>query len=219
MSAVPLTVLVADDLESNRRLIRASIKSEGYNIVEVTNGQEALEFLEKVTVPVVGLVDWEMPELDGLTVCKRARKREFSPPSFLILVTIRDSQADIIAGLQQGANDYIIKPFDYAELLARVKIGAQIVNLQQTLMDQAQELRDALNQIKILTGILPICSYCSKIRDDKNNWEKLDRYVARHSEASFSHGVCPECYREHMIPMLKEAESRSKKTAEKSGDV
>ena len=200
-----MTVLVADDLESNRRLIRASIKSEPYDLVEVTNGRDALEFLLNATGPVVGLIDWEMPEFDGLTVCKRARERENPPPLFLILITIRDSREDVLAGLQQGANDYITKPFDYAELLARVKIAAQIVNLQQTLTDQAEQLRDALTEIKVLTGLLPICSYCAKIRDDKNNWEKLELYVARHSEASFSHGICPECYQVQIIPMLREA--------------
>jgi hypothetical protein len=96
----------------------------------------------------------------------------------------------------------VTKPYDYSELLARVKIGVQIVELQQKLIDQAEQLREAMKQIKVLSGFLPICSYCNKIRDEGNQWERIDTYVSRHSEASFSHGICPDCYQKEMEPML-----------------
>jgi CheY-like chemotaxis protein len=199
-----MTILIADDIEMNRKLVRASLKAEGYDMIEVTNGKEALAILQTATAPIVGLIDWEMPEIDGVEVCRQARLRANAPPLFLILLTIRDAQKDIVMGLQHGANDYVTKPFDYAELLARVKIGVQIVGLQQKLINQADELRHALDRVYLLSGFLLICSYCHKIRDSHNHWEKIDAYVAQHSAAHFSHGICPGCYQEHLVPQFKE---------------
>jgi DNA-binding response OmpR family regulator len=208
-----MTILIADDIEANRRLVRASIKSEGYDLVEATNGQEALEFLRTATTPIVGVIDWEMPEIDGVEVCRQARLKLDGPPLYLILLTIRSDQKDVVNGLQKGANDYVTKPFDYSELLARVKIGVQMVELQQKLMQQAEQLREAMKQIKVLSGFLPICSYCNKIRDEDNTWERVETYVSKHSEASFSHGICPECYQKEMAPMLAELKARNESAA------
>ncbi len=121
----------------------------------------------------------------------------------MILLTIRNDQKDVVRGLQQGANDYVTKPYDYSELLARVKIGVQFVELKQKLILQAEQLRDATKQIKVLSGFLPICSYCNKIRDEGNHWEKIDTYVAKHSEASFSHGICPDCIKKYVSPEIQ----------------
>jgi phosphoserine phosphatase RsbU/P len=199
-----MTILIADDLETNRKLVRVSLKAEGYDLVDVTNGREALDFLHAATTPVVGLIDWEMPEIDGVEVCRRARERKDAPPLFLILLTIRDNQKDIVRGLSNGANDYVTKPFDYAELLARVKIGVNIVELQQKLLLQNEELRQMLDQVYFLSGFLLVCSYCQKIRDAHDHWEKADAYMSQHSANHFSHGICPDCYKEHIVPQLTE---------------
>jgi DNA-binding response OmpR family regulator len=194
-----MTVLIADDEESSRKLVRAILKSTGYALIEASNGQETLTLLQKSTTPIVGLIDWEMPELDGLEVCRQARLASDLPPLFLILLTVRDSLQDVVAGLQSGANDYVTKPFDHTELLARVNVGARLVELQQALIDQARELRDALAQFRQLSGLLPICSYCKKIRDDKNYWQQVESYVSEHTDAQFSQGICPECYNLHIL--------------------
>ncbi len=197
-----MKILIADDHDTNRKLIRATIKNEGYEVLEVGDGSAALAAINLASSPLVCLIDWEMPQMDGLEVCKQARLRVDGPPLFLILVTIRDSRQDIVEGLQNGAHDYIIKPFDYPELLARVKIGVAMVELQQELMDKAEELTEALNKVKLLTGLLPICSYCSKIRD-KDHWERIDMYIAKHSQVDFSHGICPDCYQKVVVPEYK----------------
>ena len=197
-----MLVLVADDLDVNRKLLRTLLVAEGYNVVEANNGVDAFNMIQGATVPVVGLIDWEMPEMEGIEVCQQARKLEFSPPIYLILLTVRDSKQDIVAGLSGGANDYITKPFDKTELLARVSIGKQMVQLQQNLNERVAELRDALASVKQLGGLLPICSYCKKIRDDHNYWQQVESYVGEHSHAKFSHSICPECYEEIVKPQM-----------------
>ena len=88
------------------------------------------------------------------------------------------------------------------ELLARVKIGLQMVELQQSLASRVAELQEALAQVRRLSGILPICSYCKKIRDDHDFWKRVEEYITDHSEAQFTHGICPECYKIHIKPDL-----------------
>lgn len=197
-----MIVLVADDLEVNRKLLRALLSSDGYDVIEAANGTDALQILQGANGPIVGLIDWEMPELEGIEVCRQARAIENSPPIYLILLTVRDSKQDIVTGLKAGANDYITKPFDKTELLARVGIGKQMVQLQQTLTEHVAELREALLNVKQLGGLLPICSYCKKIRDDQNYWQQVEAYVGKHSEAKFSHSICPQCYEEIIKPQM-----------------
>jgi DNA-binding response OmpR family regulator len=197
-----MTVLVADDHEVNRKLLRSILQGEGYEVLEAANGIDALNLLESATSPMVGLVDWEMPQMEGIEVCRQARELKDLPPIFLILVTVRDSKQDVVAGLQSGANDYITKPFDKTELLARVKVATQMVELQQVLTERVEELKEALLNVKQLSGLLPICSYCKKIRDDQNYWQQVESYVGKHSEAQFSHSICPTCYEEFVKPQM-----------------
>jgi DNA-binding response OmpR family regulator len=197
-----MTVLVADDHDVNRKLLRSILQGEGYEVLEAANGIDALNLLESASSPMVGLVDWEMPQMEGIEVCRQARELKNLPPIFLILVTVRDSKQDVVAGLQSGANDYITKPFDKTELLARVKVATQMVELQQVLTERVEELKEALLNVKQLSGLLPICSYCKKIRDDQNYWQQVESYVGKHSEAQFSHSICPTCYEEFVKPQM-----------------
>jgi len=197
-----MTVLIADDYDINRKLLRALLTTEKYEVIEAADGATALDLLKNTTEPVVGLIDWEMPGLEGIEVCRQARLIAGLPPLFLILVTVRDSKMDIVAGLQSGANDYITKPFDKTELLARVKVGTQMVKLQQSLTKHVAELEEALVRVKQLSGLLPICGYCKKIRDDKNYWQQVEAYVGKHSEAKFSHSICPDCYESIVKPEM-----------------
>ena len=117
-----MTVLVADDHDVNRKLLRTLLSAEGYDVVEASNGTDALGILQKRTEPAVGLIDWEMPQVEGIEVCRRTRALESSVPLFLILVTVRDSKQDVVAGLQAGANDYMAKPLDVEKLLSLVRV-------------------------------------------------------------------------------------------------
>jgi DNA-binding response OmpR family regulator len=205
-----MTVLLADDDSTSRDLMRAIVSKKNYDLVEASNGVQALEILENTSTPIVALIDWEMPEMEGVEVCRRVRANKLPAPRFLILVTVRDSKRDVVAGLSAGANDYITKPFDKTELLARVNTGVQVVELQQALTQRVEELADALAKVKQLSGLLPICSYCKKIRDDRNYWQQVDDYVSSHSEATFSHSICPDCYEHIVMPQLHPPESDPK---------
>ena len=145
-----------------------------------------------------------MPELDGVEICRRARKRPDPQPLHIILLTARGRKEDIIAGLQAGADDYVTKPFDHEELRARVQVGVRVVELQAALAVRVVELEEALARVRQLRGLLPICSYCKKIRDDKNYWQQVEQYVGAHSDVQFSHGICPDCYQKVVEPQLDE---------------
>lgn len=197
-----MNVLLADDDQNSRHVLRAILTGEHYDVVEVDNGLAALETLQHATEAFVALIDWEMPGLEGTEVCRRVRELSNAQPIHLILLTARDSKADVVQGLRTGANDYIVKPFNRTELLARVGIGAQMVGLQRSLTQHIEELEEALKRVKQLSGLLPICSYCKKIRDDSNYWQQVESYVMVHSEAQFSHSVCPSCYESIVKPEM-----------------
>ena len=144
-----------------------------------------------------------MPGMTGPEICRRARQIKTDQPTYLILLTSRDTRQDIVSGLQAGANDYVTKPFDFDELRARVQVGERVLQLQKALAGRVKELEEALANVKMLQGLLPICLYCKKIRGDHNYWQQLDKYVADHTEARFSHGICPECYAKVVKPELE----------------
>jgi sigma-B regulation protein RsbU (phosphoserine phosphatase) len=200
--SIRMIVLIADDLDINRKLLRSLLTADGYDVIEASDGSEAFQILQGANGPIVGLIDWEMPEMEGIEVCRQTRALASSAPIYLILLTVRDSKQDIVAGLKAGANDYITKPFDKTEMLARVGIGKQMVQLQQALTERVEELREALVSVKQLGGLLPICSYCKKIRDDQNYWQQVEAYVGKHSEAQFSHSICPTCYEDIVKPEM-----------------
>ena len=123
-------------------------------------------------------------------------------PPYLILLTARSEKTDVVIGLDSGADDYLTKPFDSSELRARIQVGTHVLELQKTLVDRVQELEAALSQVKQLQGLLPICSYCKKVRSEENYWQRVESYLAEHAQVVFSHGICPDCYRTVVQPQL-----------------
>jgi DNA-binding response OmpR family regulator len=198
-----MKVLVADDDGATRRLLESTLRSWEYEVCAATDGAEALRILEEGPRPDIALLDWVMPEKDGPEVCRIVRARPQTVPFYIILLTSRGGRQNIIQGLQAGADDYITKPFDPDELRARLEVGRRIVELQRSLAERVQQLEDALARVKQLQGLVPICSYCKKIRNDTNYWEQLESYLSDHSEAKFSHGICPECYEKIVKPELE----------------
>jgi DNA-binding response OmpR family regulator len=110
------------------------------------------------------------------------------------MVTSASETTDITAGLEAGADDYVVKPFHAAELKARAQVGMRMVALQDSMARRLTELEQALANVKQLRGLLPMCAYCKKIRVDDKYWQQLEGYLTDHSEAEFSHGICPECF-------------------------
>ena len=144
--------------------------------------------------PAMAILDWSMPGADGVALCREIRESPSLNSMYVILLTAHDTRDAIVAGLSGGADEYVTKPFDWGVLQARLRIGVRITTLQQTLSQRVDELQKALMMVKQLSGLLPICSYCKRIRRDGDYWQQLESYVSEHSEAEFSHGVCPECF-------------------------
>src|SRR5919204_3876475 len=164
----------------------------------------------RATNPTMAILDWMMPEIDGPDVCRRVRRELPLANMYLLLVTARESRGDVVAGLDAGADDYIIKPFDPEELRARVAVGVRVLGLQQKLAERVAELQTALSSVKQLRGLLPICSYCKRIRGDDQYWQQVEGYIAEHSDAQFSHGICPSCY----ATIAAELDAAARKRAE-----
>jgi len=188
-------ILIADDDLASRTVLASVLEREGHEVETAANGAEAWHALQQPGAPALAILDWMMPEMDGLEVVRRVRARPTEWPPYLIMLTTKGEKADVIAGLEAGTNDYLAKPFDPGELRARVEVGRRMIEMQNALAAKVGELRQALEQVKTLRGIVPICSSCKKIRDDKGYWNQIEVYLGAHSDVEFSHGVCPECVR------------------------
>jgi DNA-binding response OmpR family regulator len=165
-----------------------------FEVTVASTGAAAWEYLRTATVPTLAILDWMMPEMDGTEVCRRVRLELPLANMYLMLLTARESRGDLVTGLNAGADDYLTKPFDAEELRARVQVGVRVLTLQKNLAERVEELQAALTNVKQLRGLLPICSYCKRIRGDDQYWQQLEGYIAEHSDAQFSHGICPTCY-------------------------
>jgi phosphoserine phosphatase RsbU/P len=189
-----MQVLIAEDDRVTGEILARTLRRMNYETTVVVDGEQAWERLRVATEPTLAILDWMMPKMDGPDVCRRVREDLKLANMYLLLVTARESRADVVAGLDAGADDYIIKPFDPEELRARVSVGIRVLGLQQKLAERVDELQTALSSVKQLRGLLPICAYCKRIRGDDQYWQQVEGYVAEHSDAQFSHGICPTCY-------------------------
>ena len=196
-------VLVADDDPVSQRLVVSALEKWGYGVIAVNNGSDAWQTLEGEERPSMAILDWMMPGMTGLEICQRARQRAETAAVYLMLLTARGERGDSVRGLEEGADDFIVKPYDRDELRARVHVGMRIVELQASLARRVHELEGALARVKQLHGLLPICSYCKKIRNDRNYWQRVENYISEHSEATFSHGICPDCFEKLVKPELE----------------
>ena len=188
-----MKTLIADDDPTSRRLLQSAMEKWGYTVATAAEGETAWNALQALDAPQLLVLDWLMPGLDGIEICKRARLKQHLRSAYIILLTSRNDTADVIQGLESGADDYITKPFDAGELRARVQVGRRVVQLQRELAERVHCLEEALAHVKQLHGLLPICAYCKKVRDDKNYWHQVESYVSQHADVRFSHGVCPDC--------------------------
>lgn len=136
-----MKILIADDDLMSRRLLQKTLGRAGFEVSAVENGRIAADELCKVDGPRLALLDWVMPELDGPGVCQEVRKRKEQSYVYMILLTSKEKKEDVVAGLQSGADDYLIKPFDPEELKARLRTGARILDLEDRLVEAREEMR------------------------------------------------------------------------------
>ena len=175
-----MRALIADDDRMTALMLGAALERLGLTVTTVHDGQAAWDAMRGDTPPSLAIVDWIMPGLDGIELCRRLRAATLRSYVYVILLTSRAGREDLVAGLDAGADDYLTKPFDPAELQARVRVGRRMIEL--------------LASVKQLSGLLPICSYCKCIRDDEDYWAQVESYISQHTDVRFSHGICPSCY-------------------------
>jgi DNA-binding response OmpR family regulator len=188
-----MRILLAEDDAASNELLETLLESMGLEVVNCRDGTAAWEVLQSPERPALALLDWQMPELNGDEICRRVRSVPALKHLYLILVTGRARQDDIVKGLNSGANDYVTKPFNPTELEARVRVGLRVVQLQTELMARIRDLEAALAHVQRLQGLLPICVMCKKVRSDKNYWQQVDTYFSEQANVRFSHSLCPEC--------------------------
>ena len=193
---VAMRAIIADDDRIGREMVSRTLATSRFAVTSVGDGDQAWQHLKTAEGPTLAILDWMMPGLDGPEICRRVRAERPLANMYLVLLTALEGRKDIVAGLDAGADDYIVKPFDPDELRARVQVGVRVLTLQERLAERVTELEAALSRVKRLQGLLPICSYCKRIRGDDQYWQSVDAYIAEHSDAQFSHGICPPCYKE-----------------------
>jgi phosphoserine phosphatase RsbU/P len=186
-----ISILIVDDDPVIAATLNALTSAAGYAVRVAGNGREAWESHQRAPAAVV-ISDWHMPEMDGLELCRRIRARPNEPYVYFILITAYGGKQQYALGMEAGADDFITKPLDMEELRARLRVAERILGLRQYLQR--------------LEGLLPICAYCKRIRDEGGSWESIELYIQDRSKAQFSHGICADCYAKVVAPQLAQLE-------------
>ncbi len=207
-------ILIVDDTPANLRLLMQILSQAGHRVRVIPNGKLALQSVA-TTPPDLILLDIMMPELDGYEVCAQLKTDPASAAIPIIFITALNEPLDKVKAFNLGGVDYITKPFQTEEVLARVRthlhihelqIQLETANTQLTarnaeLQARNAELQEALNAIHTLSGLIPICAWCgNKIQNEEGQWVKVDTYIESHSEATFTHGICPDCLKKLKSP-------------------
>ncbi|MEI6350901.1 MAG: response regulator transcription factor [Verrucomicrobiota bacterium] len=196
-------ILIAEDHYVSRHLLERNLTNWGFNVITAEDGEAAINILDSDDAPPIAVLDWMMPKMDGVEVCERVRARKDRPYVYLLLLTAKSQKEEVAAGLEAGADDYVIKPFDPDELRARLKVGQRVVDLERTLARKVTDLEHALADVRNLKSLLPICMYCKSIRDDKDYWHRIEEYIHSETGTDFTHGICPNCLKkleDHIDP-------------------
>jgi CheY-like chemotaxis protein len=198
-----IKVLVVEDDPFFQRVLQKRLQVEGYQVQTASDGRAGMQAIVMFEPDLV-ISDWMMPEVDGLELCQSVKTGLKDAAPYFILLTAKGELSDRLLGLETGADDYLIKPCDQAELMARVRAGLRIVLL-------TQELRRTVAALSAASGGAPaaaapdgaahpadpvhlsVCSFCHRARTDAGGWQALDEYLAQQRIADVSHGLCPEC--------------------------
>jgi sigma-B regulation protein RsbU (phosphoserine phosphatase) len=205
-------LLIVDDMPVNIKMLGNSLQHEGYQIFFAVSGEEALELATRHKIDLI-LLDIMMPGMDGYQVCRALKLEERARDIPVVFLTSKTEKEDIVRGFEAGGVDYITKPFNAAELSARVRTHLELRRGRQFLASQAEELawvnqrllqknqrlQQAIDQIETLKKLLPVCAVCKKIRltgadaGQQPKWISLEAYLHLHTAADVTHCVCPEC--------------------------
>jgi len=192
---VQQTILIVDDSAPSVQLLHSALA--GYRVLFALNGEDALRLASSARPDLI-LVDVVMPGMDGLELCRRLKADDLLREIPVVFITSLARTSDEERGLELGAVDYITKPVVPALVRLRVHAQLELKRQRDLLARRTAELEEALQRLRQLEGIISICMYCKKIKNDENSWQQLESYFSQHSGASFSHGICPECFARRM---------------------
>ncbi len=212
-----IKVLVVEDDPFFQRVLQKRLAAEGYQVFAASDGREGMKAIVSFEPDLV-ISDWMMPEVDGLELCQAVKTGLRDAAPYFLLLTAKGEISNKLLALDTGADDYLVKPCDQGELMARVRAGLRIVLLTQELRKTVEELhianeelQSARAQVSELSGeMLPICSFCRKVRDAEGDWHTLEDYIAERAQADFTHGICPDCRIEHYPALTPEQKERSR---------
>lgn len=184
-----MRILIVEDDNIAATLLLASLKSLGHEASLAVSGLDGWEEFQRAPVRVV-ISDWMLPGIDGLELCRRIRGIGGDYVYFILLSNLSATGENLDQAMTAGADDFLAKPAKVSELKARLHVAERILNYA--------------TQVRQLEQIIPICGYCRKLRDDQNYWSQVEEYIGKQTGSSFSHGVCPDCYDQVIVPQMKE---------------
>ena len=188
MGSPPMKVLAVEDDDVSRSIVVRSLERLGHEVIETKDGEEAWKAWLKEK-PRVAVSDWLMPKLDGLKLCSRFRAQQGQEYLYFILLTGTGATGENRrAAAEAGVDDFLTKPVDLTELWMRLRVAERILTYT--------------TQVHRLEEMMPMCSYCKKIRDDRNYWQQIESYINERTGTEISHSVCPDCYQRVVIPEL-----------------
>lgn len=201
----PAQVLVVEDAPINVEIVLNLLGHDiGLRLRVARSGAEALASAQ-AEPPDLILLDIGLPDMDGYAVCQRLQDDPQTSQIPVIFLTSRDEPEDVVRGFEAGGVDYITKPFEPLELKARVACHLAQKRWADAERALIARLEAALAEVNALSGLIPICAWCKQVRDDSGYWQQVESYVSTHSQAKFSHGVCPECLPKLRAQFQKEA--------------
>ena len=190
-------IMVVDDTPANLNLLQKMLQDKGYRVLAFPDGKMALAAAAKHPPDLI-LLDINMPEMNGFEVCERFKADAELKEIPVIFISALTETEDKVKAFTVGGVDYVSKPFQFEEVNSRVETHLRLRRQQLELEKERRRLQQALDEIRTLRGLVPICAYCKKIRDDDGYWSQVEKYVSDHSEARFTHGICPGCFEREM---------------------
>jgi DNA-binding response OmpR family regulator len=172
-------ILIVEDDPLSSTILQDALEALGHEVVARGDGQEGWQAVQGEWFPVI-ISDMDMPHLDGLELCRRVRGVEDKGYAWFILLTSRADKVAYLEAMEAGVDDFLNKPADPDQLRARIGVATRILGLQR--------------EVRQLERLLPICSYCKKIKDREGAWSPIESYIARHTDSNFTHSICESCY-------------------------
>jgi DNA-binding response OmpR family regulator len=200
-----MRILVAEDDPIGRQMVLASLEPLPIDVAVAGDGTDAWRQIQQ-QLPDLLLLDWRMPGPDGVEICRRLQTLPSHHRPWVILVTANGATADIVLAFAAGADDYVTKPYDVAELRARVRAGLRRVEREHSLVHESEFLYDALHHLRTGPDVVPICSVCRRVRDEQGEWQAPDSYLEAHAGIRFTHGLCPPCVRRALDEAIESRE-------------